>query len=388
MQNKNDESSAEESTSRDSGSSEKVADDSADSSKSVSTEDSVEVEAESSSEDENVEKKTVRVKEEVDEEQAAEEVDQEESSCDSSTEEKSSGESEEKDEDSEQSKKEDKKGRASSERGKNDKQREKSGQSSATVFVKGFGKDVTELMVEEEFGKIGKVVNVRMPKDRQTSENKGFCFVEFSGAASAKKALGLSGKTVFDSKLIVNPGERGSSTSIFISNLPYTATKEDIKEVFKKYKISDIRVPMEDEERNKGFCFVDFSSESDSRKVLEGQFEVDNRRIFLKESHERKDRGGERFDRDKKWNDRGSKRNFDGDRKFNRDDRGLDRNDRRRGGFRDNNGGSDRNDRGRGGFKDKNRGFDKNDRGRGGFKEKRFKENDQNKKIVFDDSSE
>lgn len=234
------------------------------------------------------------------------------------------------------------------------KQSDKSQADDATVFVKGFDRSVTELMVEEEFGKIGKVVNVRMPKDRDTSENKGFCYVEFSNAQSAKKVLSYNGKTLLDCTIVIDTPKNTGNFTLFVKNLPYTATVEDIKDVFSKYNVKNVRLPAdEDEERNRGFCFVEFGNEQDMKKVLNGKFNMEERKLFINEPKDRKDRGNGGFNRDRRDGDKGFGRGNNRERRFN-DRGGFNKNDRR------------------------------NSKDRGS---KRFKEN-ENKKIVFDDNSD
>lgn len=225
-----------------------------------------------------------------------------------------------------------------------------------TVFVKGFDKNVTELMIEEEFGKIGKVVGVRMPKDKRTSENKGFCYVEFSSQQSAKKALAMHGKKLLDCQIVVDTPNKTNDFSVFVNNIPFTSTVDDLKDVFSGYKIKNVRLPTdEDGERNRGFCFVELETEKEMKKFLNGNFKMDNRKLFVREAKERRDR----------------------------DNRGYVKNDdRKRFG-----GNSGRN----GAFDKENRQFNRNDDRKGGnFRPKngkRVKDNG-NKKVVFEDSSD
>ncbi|ELQ74095.1 putative Nucleotide-binding, alpha-beta plait, RNA recognition motif domain protein, partial [Trachipleistophora hominis] len=243
---------------------------------------------------------------------------------------------------------------SSAQESNSNKQSDKSQSDDATIFVKGFDKDVTELMVEEEFGKIGKVVNVRMPKDRDTSENKGFCYVEFSNAQSAKKALTYNGKTLLDCQIVIDTPKKAGNFCLFVKNLPYTATVDDIKKVFAKYNVKNVRLPTdEDEERNRGFCFIEFNTEQDMRKVLNNKFNMDERKLFINEPKDKRDRGNGGFSRDRRDGDKGFSRGNNRERRFN-DRGGFNKNDRR----------------------------NAKDRGN-----KRYKEN-ENKKIVFDDNSD
>lgn len=261
----------------------------------------------------------------------------------------------------------------------------------STVFIKGFGREIAELHVEEEFSKFGKISGIRMPKDRQTGQNKGFCFIDFENPASVAKAIKMNGKIVFDNKIVVDKSERplgnpkngfksnNNSNTLFIKNLSYTANEESIKNLFKKYNPIDIRMPLseEDSTRNRGYAFIEFSDEEIVQKIRQKTWSLDDKKLYTDTSENKRNNDGRNRDfpdrrGDRNSNDRRGGRDFN-DRRGGRDfhnkrgDRGLNSN-------------RDRYSNDKSDFN--NRKFSRDDN------RNRHKENSNNKKIVFQDSSD
>ncbi|KRH94868.1 putative Nucleotide-binding, alpha-beta plait, RNA recognition motif domain protein [Pseudoloma neurophilia] len=283
-----------------------------------------------------------------------------------------------------------------------------------TIFIKGFGKEITELHIEEEFSKFGNIKSVRMPKDNVTGSNKGFCFVEFENASAVPKALQLNGTVVFNCQITVDNTEKtsktkGSASTLFVKNLPFNATEQEIEKLFKKFNPVEIRMPLseEDSSRNRGYAFIEFSDEETVQKAMNKNWSLGDKKLFTDVSMKKNDKNGRDDNKGRRdFNDRRGGRDFNdkrGGRDFGDRRGGRDFNDRkgsmeRRGGRDFNNrngsmerrGGRDFNDK-RGGreFNDRRGGQDFNDRkfSRDGDR-KRQKENSNNKKIVFNDSSD
>lgn len=57
------------------------------------------------------------------------------------------------------------------------------------IFIGGLDRDAKEEDIRKVFGKVGEIVEVRMMMDGQTGKNKGYCFLRYSEAAQAKKAV-------------------------------------------------------------------------------------------------------------------------------------------------------------------------------------------------------
>jgi RNA recognition motif-containing protein len=76
------------------------------------------------------------------------------------------------------------------------------------VFVGNLSYDVTREELLETFGAAGKVVDAKVPTDRETGRPRGFAFVEFEDEESAQKSIGLlHGKDLKGRALRVNEAE-------------------------------------------------------------------------------------------------------------------------------------------------------------------------------------
>ncbi len=83
---------------------------------------------------------------------------------------------------------------------------------------------------------------------------------------------------------------------IYVGNLPYTATDDELRKVFESYGslVSANVIRDRDTDRSRGFGFVEFSDDNDGRNAitaLDGS-DMDGRSLRVNEAHERSERGG------------------------------------------------------------------------------------------------
>ncbi|MEM9080225.1 MAG: RNA-binding protein [Verrucomicrobiota bacterium] len=83
---------------------------------------------------------------------------------------------------------------------------------------------------------------------------------------------------------------------MYIGNLSYDTTDEDLRKVFSEYgEINDLHIPMDRETgRPRGFAFVTMDSKGamvNAIKGLDGT-ELDGRTLRVNEARPREDRGG------------------------------------------------------------------------------------------------
>jgi nucleolin len=155
-----------------------------------------------------------------------------------------------------------------------------------TVFVEGIPFQSTEKEVLDFFESnfdVKDVVECRLPKWQDTGRLRGFGHIRFATQESYEKVLDSSNtkKYYLGSRyLTIQPAnmpgsggdkERSSSSAlklpvpkdchtIFVNNLPYTATEEDIATVFRTTK-DCVRIARNSITRqSKGFAYVDFRS--------------------------------------------------------------------------------------------------------------------------------
>jgi RNA recognition motif-containing protein len=96
--------------------------------------------------------------------------------------------------------------------------------------------------------------------------------------------------------------------NIFVANLNYRLTSDELREVFEDYGSVDSAKIITDRDtgRSKGFGFVEMSDDSEGKSAISALngAEYDGRAIVVKEAE----------DRPKRSNDRGGNRRFNNDR--------------------------------------------------------------------------
>ncbi|XP_019730935.1 nucleolin isoform X1 [Hippocampus comes] len=113
--------------------------------------------------------------------------------------------------------------------------------------------------------------------DIRLGASKKFGYVEFSCEEDMQKALELNGKKLMGQEIKLDKArskensqdckkERDSRT-IFVKNLPFSATVDDLKEVFED--AVDVRLPVGQNGSNRGIAYIEFKTEAEAEKMLE-----------------------------------------------------------------------------------------------------------------------
>jgi nucleolin len=162
---------------------------------------------------------------------------------------------------------------------------------SSTLFVKGFGDDMTEKKLKKSF-KGCEAIRLNL--------QKRFAFIDFPSAELAKEIYKANqGLEIDGHSLVVDMAnkkpqkpERKStdSNTLFVKNIPEDCTKNDIEEFFDG--VSSVRMPERDG-YHKGFAFVEFTSVELAKSTLQEKqgAELNGSKLFL-------DMAGEKPDRD------------------------------------------------------------------------------------------
>ncbi|NWH26501.1 NUCL protein, partial [Grus americana] len=155
--------------------------------------------------------------------------------------------------------------------------------------------------IKEFFGKKNmEVLDVRI------GASKRFGYVDFSSAEDLDKALQLNGKKLMGLEIKLekaksketmkeNKKERDART-LFVKNLPYRLTEEEMREVFEN--ALEIRIVMNKEGNSKGMAYIEFKTEADANKALEEKqgTEIDGRAMVIdftgEKSHQDHQKGG------------------------------------------------------------------------------------------------
>lgn len=164
---------------------------------------------------------------------------------------------------------------------------------SANLFVGNLSWNVDEEWLKAEFEEFGEIAGVRLITNRDDGRSKGFGYVEFVSVDDAQKAYNAKKGTELDGRPLnidyankkQEPREkqetRGQrygdqlsepSDTLFLGNLPFQATEDDLYEMFAPYgTASGVRIPTNPEDGSvKGFGYVTFASIDEARAALEG----------------------------------------------------------------------------------------------------------------------
>lgn len=210
-----------------------------------------------------------------------------------------------------------------------------------TVFIKGLDYDATEETVRAELSKLGQIVRVHIPLTHDSRRNKGFAYVGFKRLSDAKKALKLNGSELMGRKVLVDqarPKTNFMIYTVFVRNLSFDTKRADLVEYFEQFgKVYNLSLPTDtaNEDRNRGFCFVEYTDEETANKVASMKHKLNDRHLYCNLGNKNDDRNKTRSN-DRLYGRRDDKRDNSRDSYRDRD------NSRDRDSYRD------RNDRGRG----------------------------------------
>lgn len=88
-----------------------------------------------------------------------------------------------------------------------------------------------------------------------------------------------------------------TSTKLFIGNIPYNATEQELRELFGRGggKVASVRVITDfDTGRSKGYAFVEMSTPDEAQKAIQDlhNFNMSGRSIVVNEARPRQPSGG------------------------------------------------------------------------------------------------
>ena len=172
-----------------------------------------------------------------------------------------------------------------------------------TVYIEGLPFEACEADVRAFFKgvKSGDVLSVRLPTWQDSGRLRGYGHVEFTKAAAAKEALNLDGSYMGKRFIKVTtpmvprilqqqqqheifgverpPGCR----SIFIKNLPYDTSEDELREAFKVFgPIVNVRIPMWGHtNQQKGSAYIDFKREDSAEIAVKKGMQIRSRPLLV-----------------------------------------------------------------------------------------------------------
>ncbi|KAL4942408.1 hypothetical protein BDV06DRAFT_211841 [Aspergillus oleicola] len=164
----------------------------------------------------------------------------------------------------------------------------------ATLFIKNLNFNTTNKSLVEAFRPLDGFVSARIkvkpdPKNPGQTLSMGFGFADFRTKAQAQAALAvMNGYTLDRHALVVRASHKGMDaaeerrredtakkiaarrTKIIIKNLPFQATKKDIRSLFGAYgQLRSVRVPQKFDRSARGFGFADFVSAREAENAMD-----------------------------------------------------------------------------------------------------------------------
>jgi multiple RNA-binding domain-containing protein 1 len=164
----------------------------------------------------------------------------------------------------------------------------------STLFVRNLNFSTTSALLTETFKPLDGFMSARVntktdPKKPGQVLSMGFGFLEFRSKAQAQAALkAMDGYVLEDHKLLIKASHKGLDaaeerrkedrakkvagrrTKIIIKNLPFEATKKDVRALFGSYgKLRSVRVPKKFDHSARGFAFADFITAREAENALE-----------------------------------------------------------------------------------------------------------------------
>lgn len=164
----------------------------------------------------------------------------------------------------------------------------------SSLFIRNLNFSTSSTRLTEIFGPLDGFVTAKVktkpdPKHPGATLSMGFGFVEFRTKAQAQAALVvMNGYNLDQHELVVKISHKGMDaaserrkedvakkistrrTKIIIKNLPFQATKKDVRALFGAYgQLRSVRVPKKFDRSARGFAFADFVSAREAENAMD-----------------------------------------------------------------------------------------------------------------------
>ena len=178
----------------------------------------------------------------------------------------------------------------------------------STLFVRNLNFSTTTEQLRDLFSSLDGFLSAKAktrtdPKRPGQILSMGFGFVEFRSKTQAQAALAaMNGYRLAGHELTIRASHRAADaaeerrqedrekklssqrTKIIIKNLPFEATKKDVRALFSPYgKLRSVRVPKKIDSSSRGFAFADFVTTKEASNAMEALRDVHllGRRLVL-----------------------------------------------------------------------------------------------------------
>merc|ERR1711916_415907 len=150
----------------------------------------------------------------------------------------------------------------------------------------------------------GTVVRADVIRQGKMQRSLGYGFVAFEDLDAANKAVASMNQTELEGRVLNveiarkrEPKEdKSSKNTVFVSNVPFTATADDLRAVFEQAGLSPTKVSVlmrrKVLNKNKGYGFVQLASEEEQAQAVErlNNAEMEGRQLIVKVALPRRER--------------------------------------------------------------------------------------------------
>jgi len=176
------------------------------------------------------------------------------------------------------------------------KEEQKKDLEQSKLYVGNISYDTSKEDLIEYFGEFGTVMDVYIPRDRQTGSPRGFAFVNMAEGDISQAIDGTDGKVYKGRSLTVSvslprgqkaPPREKRETKLYVGNLSFYTDVDAVRSLFEEYgEVKDCYMPADRETgRPRGFAFVTMDPEAAMRAADETDgYEMDGRIIRVNEA--------------------------------------------------------------------------------------------------------
>lgn len=131
----------------------------------------------------------------------------------------------------------------------------------AEVFIGGLPRDTLEVDLRDRCETMGEIFEIRLVKNKDTGESKGYAFVSFKTKGAAQKAIEEFQNKEFKGKML-RCSVSETKHRLFIGNIPKSLTEDEFRKVIEEIgpgiELIELIKDPQNPSRNRGFAFVEY----------------------------------------------------------------------------------------------------------------------------------
>jgi RNA recognition motif-containing protein len=156
-----------------------------------------------------------------------------------------------------------------------------------TVFIANLAYDLDEDAIRQALSSAGPIKEIRIVKHEWSGKSKGFGYVDFGTSEAYRQALKLDHTLVNGRPMYVSVYDPKKSASndltkkfkyatsleqnkLFLSNLPFSLTKEQLEKLFLEngFQVKDVRLVTQKSGKPKGLAYAEFNDQQEAAKAV------------------------------------------------------------------------------------------------------------------------